>query len=289
MIPSTPCSRPGPGRAASLTVQTYTWWPPALQRGHQLGAGPQKAIAGAGDPGAERQPGREQARREHLEKQHRGQAGGQFADPPHRERGERHDRDLDGVVGSGLGQPVPAQQPDQPALDVGAVREGCLVSMSSRTGRSAARTADSSRSRVSSRARSGSGGKSESSGGPVPRGEVERVQLGQGARADPAASVAGAVEAAVVHADQVPVAGQPDVALQPVGALVERAQVCGEGVLGQRRGGAAVGEDEWRCAHLWNCSDHAGWGAVLADDRSTGGRPVLHAAVEVAHVVPAAG
>jgi hypothetical protein len=40
------------------------------------------------------------------------------------------------------------------------------------------------------------------------------------------------------------VAGQSDVALEAVGALVDRAQIGVEGVLGQRSRGAAVGEDE---------------------------------------------
>ena len=50
--------------------------------------------------------------------------------------------------------------------------------------------------------------------------------------ADPAPAVTGAIEARVVQADQVAVARQPDVALQPVGALVDRQQIRVQGVLG---------------------------------------------------------
>ena len=47
-----------------------------------------------------------------------------------------------------------------------------------------------------------------------------------------------------MYADQVTVAGQPDIALQTVGALVERPQVRAEGVLRKGVGPAAMGEDQ---------------------------------------------
>ena len=70
------------------------------------------------------------------------------------------------------------------------------------------------------------------------------AQVGQVELGHHPATVRGAVDPAVVHADQVAVAGQPDVALQPVGALVDRPQVGAEGVLGQRVRGAAVRDDQ---------------------------------------------
>src|SRR4051794_25456791 len=79
----------------------------------------------------------------------------------------------------------------------------------------------------------------------MPRAEVERVQLDQGLGADQAAAVARAIEPPVVHADQMTVPGQPDVALQPVGAVLHRAEVGAERVLRQRVAPAAVCEDEW--------------------------------------------
>ena len=47
-----------------------------------------------------------------------------------------------------------------------------------------------------------------------------------------------------MHADQVPVAGQPHVALEPVGAELDRPLVGGQGVFGQLGRGAAMGDDE---------------------------------------------
>jgi hypothetical protein len=78
----------------------------------------------------------------------------------------------------------------------------------------------------------------------MPGAEVEGIQLGQRLGADQAATVAGAVEPPIVYADQVPVAGEPDVALQPVGAFVQRAQVRTERMLRQCVGPAAMSEDQ---------------------------------------------
>ena len=154
-----------------------------------------------------------------------------------------------GSSGARVGQAVPAQQRDQPALHARSRTGSGAWSRSAAAPAGRRRsTASSSRSRVSSRvsSRVRLAGRRSAGAARVPRAEVQRVQLGQRPGADPAAAVAGAVQPAVVHADQVPVAGQPDVALQAVGALVEGAQVRGEGVLGQRVRGAAVGEDQRR-------------------------------------------
>ena len=50
-------------------------------------------------------------------------------------------------------------------------------------------------------------------------------------------------QVAVVHADQVPVGGQPDVALERLGAGVERGEVGTQGVLGVVVAGTPVGDD----------------------------------------------
>src|SRR6266508_1987887 len=78
----------------------------------------------------------------------------------------------------------------------------------------------------------------------MPRAEVQLVELRQGVRADPATTVAGAFQPAVVQADQMAVAGQPHVAFEPVGTLGDRLQVGTERVLGLHRRGPAMGEDQ---------------------------------------------
>jgi hypothetical protein len=66
----------------------------------------------------------------------------------------------------------------------------------------------------------------------VPRPEVELAQLFEGVRGEGACPVARPVETPIVEADQVPVAGEPDVAFHPVDAGFKRAAVCRERVLG---------------------------------------------------------
>ena len=78
----------------------------------------------------------------------------------------------------------------------------------------------------------------------VPGPEVEPPQVVEVELGDHAAPGRGPVDPPVVHADQVPVPGEPDVALQPVGAVLDGPQVRAEGVLGQRVRRAAVGHDE---------------------------------------------
>lgn len=52
--------------------------------------------------------------------------------------------------------------------------------------------------------------------------EVHVAQLVQRQLTDQAGGIGGAVDGAVVHADQVTVAGEPDVAFDTVGALLQR-------------------------------------------------------------------
>ena len=83
----------------------------------------------------------------------------------------------------------------------------------------------------------------------MPGAEVEPAQVVQVEVGDHAVPGRRAVDRTVVHADQVPVAGQPDVALQRVDPLVDRPQVRAERVLGQRVRGAAVRDDQRRLPH----------------------------------------
>ncbi len=138
-------------------------------------------------------------------------------------------------------------------------RVGCLVSISSRSGRPASATTPSSISRVSTVALPGRLAVRGDAGQVgrvghqlvgrarqlvVPGPEVQLLQAGQVQLADDAAAVGGAVDGAVVHADQVAVPGQPDVALQAVGAGVDGSQVGGQGVLGDVAGGTPVGDHQ---------------------------------------------
>ncbi len=77
----------------------------------------------------------------------------------------------------------------------------------------------------------------------LPGAEVERVQVGQRAFAHQTASVGGAVQPAVVDADQMTVSGQPDVTLERVGAVANCLLVGRQRVFGDLRGGASVGND----------------------------------------------
>ena len=102
-----------------------------------------------------------------------------------------------------------------------AYRVGCLVSMASSTG-GRRRDGSSSRRRVSTPSRSGSrsgASSSRSAQGSFHDGEVElgRARPAPGSRPRP--RCCGTAQVAVVHADEVAVRGQPDVALERVGAL----------------------------------------------------------------------
>ena len=77
----------------------------------------------------------------------------------------------------------------------------------------------------------------------LPGREVERVEVGEVHRRDDAAGARRTPEVAVVDAHQVAVGGQPDVALEGLGAGVEGRDVRAEGVLGRDVAGAAVRHD----------------------------------------------
>ena len=115
-------------------------------------------------------------------------------------------------------------------------RVGCLVSIASSTRRSQSATVSSSLRSVSIRSSSVVAvGRLVVEVGPrvLPRGEVELVELGELHVETSPRWLAGPAQVAVVEADQVAVGGEPDVALQPVGAGVERLEVGTEGVLGR--------------------------------------------------------
>ena len=126
-------------------------------------------------------------------------------------------------------------------------RVGCLVSMRVTTSWPVSTRVSSSRRRVSRCPRSGSlSGDSVSPGrsAMLPRGPVELLEPGELQRRHDALAVGGAVDPAVVHADQVVVGGEPHVALDPVGARARTP--CGRpaGCVGLLVAGAAMGDDE---------------------------------------------
>ena len=75
----------------------------------------------------------------------------------------------------------------------------------------------------------------------MPRPVFQLPKFGQRHGADQTGAARRPVEPAVVHADQVPVAGEPDVAFHAVGALPEGEIVCGQGVFRSRSRRAAMG------------------------------------------------
>ncbi|MGY3681443.1 hypothetical protein ACVWXU_005066 [Streptomyces sp. TE33382] len=77
----------------------------------------------------------------------------------------------------------------------------------------------------------------------LPGTEVESGEIGELQRGDGATAVGRTVHPAVVHTDELAVRGEPDIALQGVGAVLDRFAVGGQGVLGCVVGGSAVGDD----------------------------------------------
>ena len=160
-------------------------------------------------------------------------------------------------------------------------RVGCFVSTRSRRCRPASTAVSSSRSKVStgvprtahpahrrSMIRSIRGGRPAR----VPGSEVQFLQLGEVAPADHAAPVTGPVQPPVVYADQVPVTGQPHIALEPVSALGDGAQVRRKRVLGQRLRRTAMREHQRardRGHGLRRCRGHCHRRSRSADRRST--------------------
>ena len=77
----------------------------------------------------------------------------------------------------------------------------------------------------------------------LPGAEVECGEIGEFQGGDGAAAVGRTVHPAVVHADQMAVGGQPYIALQGVGAVLDGLPVGGEGVFRGVLGGSPVGDD----------------------------------------------
>src|SRR6476646_5343814 len=65
----------------------------------------------------------------------------------------------------------------------------------------------------------------------LPSAEVEFAQLRQRHLADQAVAVGGAIHPPVVHTHQMPVAGEPNIAFDTVGALFEGQFIGGQRVL----------------------------------------------------------
>ena len=109
------------------------------------------------------------------------------------------------------------------------------------TGRCQSSTSDTRSSRVS---RPGVALRAVGAPAGMPRAVIELAQLRQRHLADQAGAVGRAVHPTVVHAHQMAVPGQPDVALHAVGALLQGQLVGGKGVLRTVRRGAPVGHHE---------------------------------------------
>ena len=127
-----------------------------------------------------------------------------------------------------------------------AQRVGCLVSIASSTRRPASTTSSSSRSRVRTDVSSPVAAAPPSPSGGVavlPGAEVEGGEIGEFQGRDRTAAVGRTVDAAVVDADQMAVRGQPYIALEGVGTVLDRLAVRGQRVLGSVFGGSAVGDD----------------------------------------------
>ena len=99
------------------------------------------------------------------------------------------------------------------------------------------------------RSGSDSGDSVSPAGGELPRGPVELLEVGELERGDHArAPFEVRFDPPVVHAHEVVVGGEPHVALDAVGPVVEGLAVGAQGVLGLLVAGAAVGDDE-RAVH----------------------------------------
>ncbi len=77
----------------------------------------------------------------------------------------------------------------------------------------------------------------------LPGAEVQGGEIGQLQCGDGAAAVGCTVDPAIVHTDEMAVGGEPHIALQPVGAVLDCSAVRGQGVLRGVLGGPAVGDD----------------------------------------------
>ena len=159
-----------------------------------------------------------------LEQHHQRQVGGQ---PLHAlegdEREAHHPHRRVGAVPAEL-----LQHLDQPALDEARVA-GRVLGLDGQLHRPVVVAAVSSRRcRVSTPSRSGSrsgASSSRSAHGFFQDGEVELGEVRELHRGDHGLGAGRPPQVAVVDADQVPVGGQPDIALECVGALLERREV----------------------------------------------------------------
>ena len=78
----------------------------------------------------------------------------------------------------------------------------------------------------------------------MPSAPIELLQLGQRHIADQTCSCRGAVNPSIVHADEMTIEGQPNVALNSIGAFLKSELVGGQGVFGTIRRRTAMGHHE---------------------------------------------
>ena len=176
-----------------------------------------------------------------VAQQHGRQHRRRSPDPPHRRRRERHHHRAGAVGRRGRGDPEPVQQRQHLALDQRSVPHG-MFGLDEDLHRPSPVEHEPHQSLQGQQP-----GIALCSVGPpaaVPPAVVERPKLLQRHLADQSRAVGRAVHPAVVHTDQVPVAGQPHIALHALSALLQRQLVGRQRVLWAVGGRPPVGDHE---------------------------------------------
>ena len=160
--------------------------------------------------------------------QHRGQHRGRAPDPPHRRRREGHHHRAGQIRRSRRCDAVPVQQRQHFALHQRAVADGVLGLDEELDGPipvqdEGNQVVEREQARVAVAAVRAPAG--------MPRPVVEFAQLRQCHLADQSGPVGRPIHPPVVHAHQVPVSGQPNIAFNTVGAFFEGQFIGGQSVL----------------------------------------------------------
>ena len=243
IIASTPSRAQSSTSAGSSTVQTCTRFPARAARATYPGCARRIRMLGPairaprGQP-AVPMPGREDCIR--ID-------GGQLRrSGPHAVQGTRREAHDPYRRAPAARRAEAVQQGQQPLLDLPRPA-GRVLGLDRQLDRPArVATSSSSRSRVSTEVRSASSGRATrtgragSCGSLLPGAEVQLRQVGQFQGGDGAAAVGRTVDPAVVHADEMAVGGESDIALQGVGPVLD-----GFAVGGQRVFGRVVGRPRW--------------------------------------------
>ena len=238
-IHATPTSRQKSMSSYSSTFQQYTALPWATARSASCGYS--FSVANEG-PTAVAPDGRGRAADQiagRLAEQHRRQQRCGSPDPPDRGRRERHHHRAGPVGGGGRGDAEAVQQREKLALHQRAVPHGVL-GLDEDLDRPA--PVQHQRNQGVQRQQTGVALRPVRAPAVVPRAVLELAQLGERHRADQTGPGRRPVQPAVVHANQMAVAGQAHIAFHAVGALFQREVVGGQRVFGPSRRSAAVGD-----------------------------------------------